>query len=325
MTTPRDVLTPEAFALLETIDHEGSMAAAARRLGLVPSALSYRTRQLEETLDVLLLDRRAKRVRLTPAGQALLQSGQRLLADIDALARRVQRVATGWESEFTLAVDGVIDRHTVLDLCEAFYALGAPTHLRLREETLNGTLEALTRGEADLALGVPGNPGGSGTVPGIHSLPIGQVEFVFALAPQHPLAKLPQPLSDAQIRPHRAVAVADTVRSGHSLTVGLLPGQEVLTVSHLQQKIEAQARGLGVGFVPKNLARDWFAQGRLVPRSVERAPRLAALSYAWRIPDGQDGERGGRALQWWLKQLKSPTTRQALLHEGRARARSKQG
>jgi hypothetical protein len=54
-------------------------------------------------------------------------------------------------------------------------------------------------------------------------------------------------------------------------------------------------------------------QGFLVVREVERHPRVTQLSYAWRIPDGSEGERGGRALQWWLKQLKSPTTRSALL------------
>jgi hypothetical protein len=42
------------------------------------------------------------------------------------------------------------------------------------------------------------------------------------------------------------------------------------------------------------------------------------MSYAWRCPTGPKGSRRpppGLALQWWLKQLASPTTRQALLGE----------
>lgn len=313
MLTPRDVLTPDALAMLHAIEQAGSMAAAARQLNLVPSALTYRVRQIEDALDVLLFDRRSRRAKLTAAGHELLREGERLLADIDAVAHRVKRVATGWESQFTVAVDGVIDPSTVMELCEAFLALQAPTRLRLRHEILTGTLEALTSGQADLALGVPGNLGSAGTAAGIHSQPIGPVQFVFAIAPHHPLAQAPEPLSEALIGSHRAVAVADSVQQGHGMTVGLLPGQDVFTVPTLRQKIEAQVRGLGVGFVPQGMAAPWIEQGLLVVRQVERPRRVAQLEYAWRIPDGREGERGGRALQWWLRQLKGSATRAALL------------
>ena len=46
--TPRDVLTPEALAMLQVIAKTGSFAAAARSLGQVPSALTYRIRQMED-------------------------------------------------------------------------------------------------------------------------------------------------------------------------------------------------------------------------------------------------------------------------------------
>ena len=65
-----DVLTPDALRMLGSIEEQGSMAAAARALGLVPSALSYRVRQLEQALDVLLFDRSSRQARLTEAGLA---------------------------------------------------------------------------------------------------------------------------------------------------------------------------------------------------------------------------------------------------------------
>jgi DNA-binding transcriptional LysR family regulator len=139
------------------------------------------------------------------------------------------------------------------------------------------------------------------------------MRFVFAVCPQHPLAKAPEPLSDVLIGQHRAVAVADSVQRGSGMTIGLLPGQDVFTVPNMLVKIDAQVRGLGVGFVPESLAQPLIDTGRLLVREVERPRREAQLSYAWRIPDGSEGERGGRALQWWLKQLKSPSTRAALL------------
>jgi len=159
----REALTPEALALLSRIAESGSFAAAARQLGMVPSALTYRVRRIEEGLDVLLFDRSSRQARLTAAGAELLREGERLLEDIDAVALRVRRIATGWEAQFTIAVDSIIDRRTVLSLCEAFFALTPPTRLKLRHETLSGTLEALTSGQADLALGIVAD---SSTMPG---------------------------------------------------------------------------------------------------------------------------------------------------------------
>jgi molybdate transport repressor ModE-like protein len=307
MQTARDVLTPDALAMLQAIEHAGSFAAAARALGVVPSALTYRVRQIEDALDVLLYDRSSRQARLTAAGAELLREGQRLLAEIDAVANRVKRVATGWESQFTVALDGIIQRNTVMELCESFFALGAPTRLKLREETLSGTLEALTAGQADLAIGVVLDPT---TSAGVHSKALGPVSFVYAVAPHHPLAAAPEPLTDEMLLRHRAVAVADSVQRGSGLTIGLLAGQDVFTVASMPAKLDAQLRGLGGGFVPECLARPHIEAGHLVVRKTERPPRVVRVSYAWR---GGTEHQQGRALQWWLQQLESPATRRALL------------
>jgi len=50
--TPRDVLTPASLSMLQVIADTGSFAAAARSLNMVPSALTYRVRQIEDALDV---------------------------------------------------------------------------------------------------------------------------------------------------------------------------------------------------------------------------------------------------------------------------------
>lgn len=307
MQTARDVLTPDALAMLQAISEAGSFAKAARALGLVPSALTYRVRQIEDALDVLLFDRSSRQARVTEAGRELLVEGARLLGEIDAVANRVKRVATGWESQFTLALDSVISHTTVMELCEAFFALNPPTRLKLREEALSGTLQALTSGQADMAIGVVMEPTNSA---GIHSKPLGQVRFVFAVAPHHPLANAPEPLGDELIQQHRAVAVADSVQRGAGMTFGLLGGQDVLTVPDMRAKLQAQLRGLGGGFLPEPLARPYIETGRLVVRAVQRPARMPRFSYAWRTSGHAPP---GRALQWWLAQLERPATRTALL------------
>lgn len=307
MQSARDVLTPDALAMLQAIQRAGSFAAAARELGVVPSALTYRVRQIEDALDVLLYDRSSRQARLTAAGAELLREGQRLLEEIDAVAHRVRRVATGWEAQLTVTIDGIIQRPTVMELCEQFFALNAPTRLKIREEALSGTLETLAAGQADLAIGVAID---AGTVVGLHSKPLGTSKFIYAVAPHHPLARHADPLSDEVLRGHRAVAVADSAQRGSGLTFGLLAGQDVFTVATMQAKLDAQLRGLGGGFLPECLARPHIDAGHLVVKQTERPERIVRVSYAWRTGATR---QSGRALQWWLQQLEKPATRDALL------------
>jgi DNA-binding transcriptional LysR family regulator len=259
---------------------------------------------------VLLYDRSSRQARLTEAGAELVREGARLLEDIDAVANRVKRVATGWEPQLTIAVDSIIAKATVMELCETFFALKPPTRIKLTDETLSGTLEALTSGQADLALGVAD----ASNQAGIQAKPLGDVSFVYAVAPHHALADAPEPLKDETIRQHRAVAVADTITRGSGITIGLLGGQDVFTVATMQAKLDAQLRGLGCGFVPEQMARPYIETGRLVVKKMERQQRVVRVNYAWRSLPKSDY---GQALSWWLNQLNSAATRAALLERHR--------
>jgi DNA-binding transcriptional LysR family regulator len=62
---------------------EGGITRAAERLNRVQSNVTTRIRQLEEDLEATLFFREGKRLRLAPAGQALLGYAERLLALAD--------------------------------------------------------------------------------------------------------------------------------------------------------------------------------------------------------------------------------------------------
>jgi DNA-binding transcriptional LysR family regulator len=323
MQDSHNVLTPDALAMIDTIARTGSFAAAARELGKVPSALTYNVRQLEDALDVLLFDRSSRQAKFTAAGKELLTEGRRLLAEMRAVSNRVRRVATGWETQLSVAMDGVISQVTVFELCEAFYALnpqgvagatagGPGTRLRLRTEIMAGTWEALVSGEADLAIGVGTE---TSPPPGVAIEPLGELEFVFAVAPHHPLAAHDGPIGDAELLLNRAVAVADSAHRLSPMTVNLLPGQDVLTVSTMHDKIEALLRCMGCGFVPEPMVRHHIEAGRLVLGKMQRVRNPVRIGYAWRCDTGPKGRRApvGLALGWWLEQLKRPGTRHALI------------
>lgn len=299
-------LTPELLEMVRLIASAGSFAAAARILGKVPSAVTYSIRQLEEQLDVLLFDRRSRQARLTEAGAALVRESERLLNELESVAQRIKRVATGWEAELTVAIDSIVTEQAILDLVGDFLAKKPPTRIRLLRETLSGTWESLLSGRADLAIGVGDQPGPAS---GIQSAPLGEVPFLFVVAPGHPLARVNGVITDDMLRPHRIVALADSARQLTPMTVGLLPGQDVLTVPTMAFKIDAQLRGLGCGYLPAPLIREALAGGLLIEKLRSPARRPATLSYAWHVGGGERGP----ALRWWLDRLEMPRTRKALL------------
>ena len=297
-------LSLDALLVLDAIDRKGSFAAAAHELHRVPSAVTYTVQKLEEDLDVLLFDRRGHRAKLTSAGRELLDEGRHLLRAAGELESRVKRVATGWEAELRIAYDDVIPADGMLKRVEEFYESGCPTRVRLAMEVLGGCWDALATDRADLAVGASGESPAGG---GYSVRQMGVVEWVFAMSPRHPLASAPEPIKPEEILKHRAVAAADSARNLPPRTLGLLGGQDTLTVPHMQAKLRAQVMGLGVGNLPRYLAESEAKAGRLVVKRTEE-PRLEApLHLAWRTA------HKGKALQWFTKRLQQPGALEELL------------
>lgn len=313
MQNKTHVLTPENLQLVKLISELGSFAAAARALNLAPSALTYRIRQIEDALDALLFDRSHRLAKPTPAGQALITESARIMHDMDALAQRVKRIATGWESELTIAVDTVIAMPVVLQISQGFLALNPSTRLKIRSEALSGTVSALQNGLADIAIGIPDEALFLGKH--IQYETLGPISFVFAVAPHHPLAQIKGKISTTQIKSHRFVIVADTVATGQGISIAYTPGQDAITVPDMQSKLQAQCLGLGVGFLPEPMARPMIESGQLVECEIEQPSQRGHVRYGWRLPDASS-QKPGKAMAWWLSELARQRTRQRLLGMG---------
>jgi len=286
-------LTLDALLTLDAIDRRGSFAAAAHELHRVPSALTYTVQKLEEDLDIPLFDRRGHRAKLTAAGHELLNEGRHLLRAAGELEAKVKRVATGWEAELRIAYDGIIAMQAMLELARDFYGNTSGTRLRFSTEILGGCWDALVSGRADLVIGVSGDGPAGG---GYQTRRLGEIEWVFAVAPSHPLAKAAEPLTRADILAHRAVVVADSSRNLPPRTTGLLTGQDTLTVGDAAAKLQAQAMGLGVGYLPRCLAAAAAERGEVVIRNTEEPKMSQMLSLAWRTT------HRGKALKWFVEQ-----------------------
>ncbi len=289
------MLSADELALLEAIRESGSLSRAAARLGKAPSTVSHAARQLEARFDALLFDRRRYRLQLTPAGYLLAQEAARLMLDVSRLTRRVKQVAGGWEDRLWIVTDEILEFDTLLPVIQAFDALGSGVTLRITHEVLTGTWDALRDGRADLVVGATNEPP---VIPGLRWFELGVMEWVFAVAPHHPLAKAAEPVDASLLLQHRAVVVADTSRKVDVRGYGVLGGQPSLAVPSMHAKIRAQCQGLGVGWLPRERVVGLLARGDLVEKRMAdpREPNL--LYVAWR------GDHQGRALDWWLAQLK---------------------
>jgi DNA-binding transcriptional LysR family regulator len=297
-------LNLEALQVLDAIDRRGSFAGASKELHRVPSTISYVVAKLEEDLGVQLFERLGPRVALTRAGHELLKEGRYLLKAAQDLEHRVRRVASGWETEFCIGMDSMLSPLALEDDIQAFYGIADQTRLRVALEALSGTWEALLDRRVDLLVGAAGEgPSGGGYVSEV----MGVVPFVFAIAPSHPLAAEVRPLGKADLRAHRAIAVADSARKLPARTVGMLFGQDALTVPDMRTKYAYQLAGFGFGFLPEPYARGAIKAGALIEKAVEEPKPPETFHLAWR------SDELGAALAWWLDRMRVPGKLQHLL------------
>src|SRR5690242_16266667 len=92
MISRLDLLTLKLFV---AIVEEQSMAKAAEREHIAPSALSRRISDLEETLGTPLLHRHHKGIDPTPAGRALIQHARTVIRDLVQLESELVEFSKG--------------------------------------------------------------------------------------------------------------------------------------------------------------------------------------------------------------------------------------
>jgi DNA-binding transcriptional LysR family regulator len=283
-------LSLDALLIIDAIDRRGSFSAAAEELHRVPSTISYSVSKLEQDLNVVLFERNGPKATLTTAGRELLKEGRYLLNAAANLESRVRRVASGWETEFTICIDSLFSPLALAPDISAFYEVTDKTRVRILRESLSGTWEALLKRRADMLVGAFGDgpPGG-----GYLTEPLGVMNYVFAVSPKHPLASIAEPLTKTDLQRHRAVVVMDSAREMAARTIGLFFGQETLTVPDMHTKYALQVEGLGFGFLPECCARSAIEAGLLVEKKVEEPKPSETFYLAWR-----SGETGA-CQNWW--------------------------
>lgn len=162
----------------------GSIARAAERECIAPSAVSKRLSDLEATLDTALLYRHARGVNLSPAGESLLHHARTVLFSLDKMQ--------GELSEYANGVRGHVRIHASISATVQFLPedLGAfnrehpEIKIDLEEHLSSEVIRAVREGAADL--GICNTAGGTAE---LQRMPYRNDQLVLVVPKGHFLAK----------------------------------------------------------------------------------------------------------------------------------------
>lgn len=101
----------------------GSIAAAARSMGVTPAAASQNIARLERDLGVRLLQRTTRRIGLTDAGSVYYDRVRHVVQTLDAAAAAVSTLADELRGTLKIAASLAFGRHVVAPLIPEFTAL----------------------------------------------------------------------------------------------------------------------------------------------------------------------------------------------------------
>jgi DNA-binding transcriptional LysR family regulator len=249
-----------ALAMFAAVVEEGSFSAAARRLGLSPSAVSRTIDRIEARLGVRLLLRSTRALSMTAEGQAYLQAARRILADLDDAE---QQIADQGAPRGRLRVSAALShgRLCVVPLLGEFAA--AYPHI-LVDIALTDTLVDIAGGQADVA--VRFGPLADST---LTARKLGETRRVIVASPdylsRHGTPQVPEDLhrhNCLNFNFRRAEPVWPFLRDGREFSLAVKGNIEANNGETLGQ---LAAIGVGIARVGAFSVAQEIAEGRLVP------------------------------------------------------------
>jgi DNA-binding transcriptional LysR family regulator len=142
----------ERFSHFLAVVEEASFSRAAARIGIKQPPLSQSIRRLERDLGVTLLERDAKGIRLTRAGEAFLPEARAAVSAAERAAALARSAATA-QRPLRLGVISVAMWEALPPLLDAARDLNIP--IQLEQRTTNEQLTALASGDLDLGFVAP--------------------------------------------------------------------------------------------------------------------------------------------------------------------------
>lgn len=273
--------------LVAIADH-GSFHAAARACGVTQPGLSAQIRQLESMLDAKLLERGARRVVPTPAGEDVLRRARVVLADVEGLVDASHAHAQPLTGRLRLGVIPTISPYFLPKALARVRRRFRSLSLVLREATTDELVASLQRGELDVLLLAL-----EARLDGLDTLELFRDPFVAALPSQHRLAHR-KSLSERELADEPLLLLED----GHCLRDQALAlcshlGSVERTdfrASSLPTLVQMVAGGAGVTLLPEmSLRVEGRAPGVAIVPLRKPAP-FRTIGLAWRAKSPRESE-----------------------------------
>lgn len=267
-------ITLEQARAFDAVSRHGTWLGAARELGKVHTAVMHAVRGLEERTGLTLVERGARRLRITRHGLFLADHCRRLLDAERALEEACIELRTGFESELRVVVDGVVSTEPLLEAVAALVREGATTRMVVSAGFLSGVEESFERESADMMITV---------------LPATRDDVVRRKLP--PIRAYLVAHRDSPLVKKRAVTPDDLAQHVLVMVRGsdprlALPTRElaaryVVSLNDFDAKRRAIAANVGFGWLPEHLAKDDLASGLLarVPFVLGDEHRFSPIAY----------------------------------------------
>jgi DNA-binding transcriptional LysR family regulator len=250
------------FRLIRRLGHflavaeEGHFGRAAARLGISQPPLTAQIQLLERELGVKLLERSGKGARPTREGEALLPLARRIAgnaADLESLARELRM---GHHAPVAIACVTSALFDYLPPIVRAMQAARPEAAIGVREMDTAEALEALRRGEVDLAL----LRSDRDRAP-IKLRPLGEDRLAAALPEGHPILRGPDPLPLSALAEAPMLMLPRAISPAYSDAMtaachaaGFTP-RVVREVGSAMAQLGFVAAGLGVALVSEGMAR----------------------------------------------------------------------
>jgi len=162
----------------------GSLAAAAKSLGLSQPAVWEQVRALEREFGAVFVEAHGRGCRLTEAGKLLVELAEPVVAAADSIKRTFQERRGEVVARLTIAAT---QRILIEDLCAViphFIAKHPQVHLRFLERLTGQVSQSVESGEADLGVASAREPSG----PRLRTEPAYELDTLLITRHDHPLA-----------------------------------------------------------------------------------------------------------------------------------------
>ena len=161
----------------------GSFTLAAESLYITQSALSGLIRELEQNLQLRLVDRSTRRMRLTDRGSQLFPLVQKILDDLDTVMAEVGKLKDLERGLVRVAVPQLLASTWLPPMLAGFRQQHPQIELRLLDSTVETVVSRVFAGEVDFGIGPEREPNSD-----IEATLLFEVPFLAALPAGHALA-----------------------------------------------------------------------------------------------------------------------------------------